>query len=190
MLVPIPSQTVGPFFHLGLTGSRSVGSLATPETKGERISLICRVLDGDGLPVPDAMIEIWQANAEGRYNHPDDKQDHKRIDPSFQGFGRLATDDQGACAFATIKPGQVPDNNGALQASHINVSVFARGILKRLATRIYFAEDPALSQDPVLALVPADRRHTLLARQEKARPEEWHFDIHLCGDHETVFFDV
>jgi len=190
MLVPIPSQTVGPFFHLGLTGSRSVGSLVTPETKGERISLICRVLDGDGAPVPDAMLEIWQANDEGRYNHPDDKQAHKKIDPSFYGFGRLASDDQGTCAFATIKPGQVPGNNGAQQASHINVSVFARGILKRLATRIYFAEDPALPQDPVLALVPAGRRNTLLARRDTARPDNWHFDIHLCGEQETVFFDV
>ncbi len=190
MSAPIPSQTVGPFFHLGLTGSKSVGSLVTPETKGERIQLVCCVHDGDGLPVPDAMIEIWQANAEGRYNHPEDQQSDKKIDSSFQGFGRLATDEQGTCAFATIKPGQAPGHNGALQASHINVSVFARGILKRLATRIYFAEDPAIAQDPVLALVPADRRHTLLARRDNARPEEWHFDIHLCGDHETVFFDV
>lgn len=190
MLVPIPSQTVGPFFHLGLTGSRSIGSLVTAETQGERINLICRVLDGDGAPVPDAMLEIWQANAEGRYNHPDDQQSDKKIDPSFVGFGRLATDNEGTCVFTTIKPGQVPGNNGSPQASHINVSVFARGILKRLATRIYFAEDPATRQDPVLALVPADRRHTLLARRDNTRPEEWHFDIHLCGDHETVFFDV
>ena len=190
MLVPSPSQTVGPFFHLGLTGSRSVGSLVTPETKGERISLICLVLDGDGALVPDAMLEIWQANAEGRYNHPDDKQDHKKIDPSFYGFGRLATDLHGACVFATIKPGQVPGNNGALQASHINVSVFARGILKRLATRIYFADDPANLQDPILVLAPVDRRKTLLARRDNTRLEEWHFDIHLCGERETVFFDV
>ncbi len=190
MPVPIPSQTVGPYFHLGLTRTRSVGSLVTPETKGERIRLVCRVFDGDGLPVPDAMLEIWQANAEGRYNHPEDQQSDKKIDPSFHGFGRLAMDDAGTCAFTTIKPGQVPGNNGTLQTSHINVSVFARGILKRLATRIYFAEDPAILRDPVLALVPAERRHTLLAQRDNSRPEEWHFDIRLCGEPETVFFDI
>lgn len=188
-LTPTPSQTVGPFFHLGCTDPASVGSLVTAATKGEHIRLTCRVLDGDGAPVPDAMIEIWQANAEGRYNHPEDDQ-QKAIDPSFIGFGRLATDENGRCTFATIKPGRVPGNNGALQAAHINVSVFARGVLKRLPTRIYFAGDPANAEDPVLALAPADRHGTLLAQTEAARPDEWQFDIHLCGDNETVFFDV
>ena len=188
-LVPIPSQTVGPFFHLGLTGTRSAGTLVTPESRGERIRLVCRVLDGEGVPVPDAMIEIWQANAEGRYNHPEDTQD-KELDPSFHGFGRLATDEHGMCRFETIRPGRVAGPGGALQASHINVSVFARGILKRLATRIYFAGDPHTLNDAVLALAPAERRQTLLARTHNSSPCEWHFDIHLCGDHETVFFDV
>jgi len=188
-LTPTPSQTVGPFFHLGCTEQASVGSLITPATKGERIQLICRVFDGDGQPVPDAMIEIWQANAEGRYAHPEDTQ-QKPLDPSFNGFGRLAMDEQGSCIFETIKPGRVSGNDGMLQAPHINVSTFARGILKRLATRIYFAEDSANAEDPVLALVPVERRSTLLAQPNTANKSRWLFDIHLCGENETVFFDV
>ncbi|HKF21031.1 MAG TPA: protocatechuate 3,4-dioxygenase subunit alpha [Candidatus Angelobacter sp.] len=184
---PIPSQTVGPFFHF-ITDAASIGCLVTDSTKGERIRLFCRVLDGHGAPVDDAMIEIWQANAQGRYNHPDDLQS-KELDPGFVGFGRLATDSRGICGFETIKPGRVPGNDGALQAPHINVSVFARGVLKRLATRVYFADDPANQQDPVLALVTAGRRPTLLA-QLRGEHNHWHFDIHLCGEQETVFFDI
>ena len=186
---PTPSQTAGPFFHLGCTEHRSVGCLVRPETKGEHIRLVCRVLDGEGAPVPDAMIEIWQANADGKYNHPEDTQE-KEIESGFIGFGRLATDSEGGCEFLTIKPGRVPGENNVLQASHINVSVFARGILKRLATRIYFAGDPEISKDPVLALVPEERRATLLANRHGAHADEWHFDIHLCGERETVFFDI
>jgi protocatechuate 3,4-dioxygenase alpha subunit len=188
-LTPSPSQTVGPFFHLGCTEHASVGSLVTPVTQGERVHLVCRVLDGDGQPVPDAMLEIWQANAEGRYAHPEDTQ-QKALDPNFNGFGRLASDEQGRCAFATIKPGRVPGNNGAMQAPHINVSVFARGVLQRLATRAYFAGDPANALDPVLARAPAQRRSTLLAQVDPADKNRWLFDIHLCGPNETVFFDV
>lgn len=187
MLVPTASQTVGPFFHLGCTYFGSVQNLVKPETKGERILLTCRVLDGDGVPVNDAMIEIWQANAEGRYNHPDDQQ-AKALDPAFNGFGRMATDDDGICSFKTIRPGRVSGNDNELQAAHINVSVFARGVLKRLATRIYFAGDPSLANDPVLALVSPERRSTLLAKE--THPGEWDFNIRLCGSRETVFFDV
>jgi protocatechuate 3,4-dioxygenase alpha subunit len=133
------------------------------------------------------MIEIWQADSGGHYNHPDDKPENSR--GAFLGYGRLATDDQGRSTFTTIIPGQVPANDGTKQASHINVSVFARGVLARLATRIYFADDPALAKDFVLSLVPAGRRDTLLARHV-AQSNEWHFDIRLCGDQETVFFDV
>lgn len=188
-LTPTPSQTVGPFFHLGCTEQASVGSLITPATKGERIHLVCRVFDGKGQPVPDAMIEIWQANAEGRYAHPEDTQ-QKPLDPSFNGFGRLATDEQGRCVFETIMPGRVPGNDGTLQAPHINVAVFARGLLKRLATRIYFADSPTNTEDPILTLVPAERRSTLLAQPDAAEKDHWLFDIHLCGENETVFFDV
>lgn len=187
-LVPIPSQTVGPFFHLGCTLSSSVGSLVNADTPGERIQLICRIFDGDGVPVPDAMVEIWQADAEGHYNHPDDRLENSPT--AFRGYGRLATDDRGRCMFTTIMPGQVPANDGTQQASHINVSVFARGVLARLATRVYFSDDPALAKDFVLSLVPAARRETLMARRDSAQSNEWHFDIHLCGERETVFFDV
>ena len=135
------------------------------------------------------MIELWQANSEGKYHSADDLQ-VKPLDSGFRGFGRLATTEDGTCTFETIKPGRVPGPAEALQAPHINVSVFARGILKRLATRIYFSDDPANLEDPVLALVPADRRETLMAQPHAQHPETWHFDIHLCGDRETVFFDV
>ena len=188
-LVPIPSQTVGPFFHLGCTGTRAVRCPAGPNAKGERVRLICRVLDGDGRPVNDAMIEIWQANAEGRYHHPNDLQD-KPIDPDFPGFGRLATDENGTCVFETIKPGRVPGNNGKLQAPHLNVSVFARGILTRLPTRIYFAAEAANAEDPILGFVPEERRNTLMAQPDPHNSGDWHFDVHLCGKDETVFFDV
>jgi protocatechuate 3,4-dioxygenase alpha subunit len=188
-LVPIPSQTVGPFFHLGCTKQRSVGCLAGPEVKGERIWLTCRVFDGDGIPLPDAMIEIWQANAEGKYAHPEDTQ-AKSLDPAFRGYGRLPTDEKGSCVFATIKPGRVPGNNNSLQAPHLNVSVLARGILKRLPTRIYFAGDSANEQDPILALVPGARRVTLMAQPDPAKSGHWRFDVHLCGEKETVFFNV
>jgi protocatechuate 3,4-dioxygenase alpha subunit len=190
-LTPTPSQTVGPFFHLGCTDNASCGTLVTAATKGERIRLVCRVLEdaGDGVPVPDAMLEIWQANANGRYNHPEDAQG-KALDPAFTGSGRLASDANGICVFETIKPGRVSGNDGTLQSPHINVSVFARGVLKRLPTRIYFAGDPANAEDPVLALVPAERRGTLMARNSADNSSEWRFDIHLCGESETVFFDV
>jgi protocatechuate 3,4-dioxygenase, alpha subunit len=186
-ILPTASQTAGPFFHLGCTEQASVANLTAADTRGERIRLSCRLLDGDGVPVPDAMIELWQANAEGKYHHPEDTQP-KAIDPTFCGFGRMATDDNGVCTFQTILPGRVPGNDSALQAAHINVSVFARGILKRLATRIYFDGDAALADDPILALAPSTRRHTLLAKQAGAG--HWSFDIHLCGAKETVFFEV
>lgn len=187
--MPTPSQTVGPFFHLGCTEHDSVGSLVTAATKGERIQFICRVLDGNGAPIPDAMIEIWQANAEGHYNHPEDTQ-NKPLDPSFSGFGRLASDANGECMFETIKPGRVAGNNRKDQAPHINVTVFARGVLKHLPTRAYFAGDAANTEDEVLALVPESRRNTLMAQPDKSRANQWRFEIHLCGENETVFFDV
>jgi protocatechuate 3,4-dioxygenase alpha subunit len=186
-LIPTPSQTVGPFFHLGFTASFG-GILARPDAKGERVHLICRVLDGNGVPVPDAMIEIWQADAEGTYHSPDDP--HQILDPGFRGFGRVASSEDGSCVFQTIRPGRVPGLRESLQAPHLNVSVFARGILKRLATRIYFSGDPANAEDTVLALVPADRRDTLMAKPNGEHPGSWKFDVHLCGERETVFFDV
>ena len=182
-----PSQTVGPFYHLGLTCNPGLGRLAGPDAKGRPIRIRFRLLDGDGAPVPDGMIELWQADASGKYDHPADAQ-AIAPDPAFCGFGRLSTDGDGCCVFETIYAGRVPDGHGGCQAAHINVSVFARGLLERLCTRVYFEDDPALAQDPVLALVPEDRRGTLIAHA--GGPGEWHFEIRLQGEGETVFFDL
>ena len=175
-LVGLASQTIGPFYHHALTANAALGCMIGPDTKGERIRLRLRLLDGDGAPVQDGMIELWQADASGHYRQS-------------EGFGRLASDRDGACLFETIRPGPVSDGRGAMQASHINVSIFARGLLVRLATRIYFAGDASLANDPVLALVPADRRATLIA-QPGAEAGQWNLDIRLQGENETVFFDV
>jgi protocatechuate 3,4-dioxygenase alpha subunit len=187
-LLPTPSQTVGPFFHLGLTtDARSIACMASSKAKGERVWLCCRVFDSEGLPVNDAMIELWQADADGRYHGGNE---NPGADPECPGFGRLAADDEGRCEFETIKPGRVPGPDDVRQAPHIDVAIFARGLLKQLFTRIYFANDPANAEDPVLALVPEIRRHTLMAQQDPSRPGHWHFELHLQGEQETVFFDV
>lgn len=135
------------------------------------------------------MIELWQANAAGKYHHPDDPQS-TAADPDCSGFGRLGTDRDGVCVFETIKPGRVPGNEGTRQAPHLNVSLFARGVLKRLATRIYFDGDPANPEDPILALVPPERRNTLMARADPSHPTDWRIDVRLSGECETVFFDI
>lgn len=182
--IPTPSQTVGPFFNFGLTTNRNLGVVTTPDIPGERIRLTFRVIDGAGAPTPgDAMIEIWQADANGHYAHPLDK-------GAFHGFGRLETDLDGCCTFETIRPGGVAMPDGGLQASHVNVVVFARGLLKHLHTRVYFDGDPANDTDPVFGLVPEERRATLLARRKETDPTCWGVDIVLQGDGETVFFDL
>jgi protocatechuate 3,4-dioxygenase, alpha subunit len=191
-----PSQTVGPFFKYGLTPDRKyqwndafTGNLNTPDASGERIRIEGQVFDGDGAPVRDAMLEIWQADAQGRFADPKDKR--ALPNAAFRGFGRCGTDDSGAYAFDTIKPGQVPDPDGKLQAPHILLAIFARGMLLHLYTRIYFDGESANSADPVLALVPADRRGTLIApRSEGNGGTVYRFDVRLQGDDETVFFDV
>ena len=183
-----PSQTIGPFFHF-ITRNADLGCLARPGAKGSRIRVRIRLLDGDATPVPDAMLEIWQADASGKYDHPEDPQ-ALTPDPEFCGFGRLATDQDGSCLFETIYPGSVSDGRGVVQAPHLNLSVFARGLLERLCTRMYFEGDEALGSDPVLALVPEDRRQTLIAHADPHQPGEWNFDIHLQGEEETVFFDL
>ena len=159
-------------------------SVAGDGAKGERLWLTFRLLDGDSLPVPDAMIELWQADSEGEL------QDGTPADGTFSGFGRLATSEDGSCTFETIRPGRVPGPGNTLQAPHINVSVFARGLLKRLSTRVYFAGDPANSEDSVLALVPEHRRATLFARPDPVRDRGWIQEIRMRGEGETVFFDV
>lgn len=187
--IPTPSQTAGPYLHIGLTNKHTIRQIAAPEVQGERVRLKCRVLDVDNAPVNDVVIEIWQADGNGRYNHPDAPQEGQADSP-FRGFGRAATDKNGACEFETIRPGRVPGPGNTRQAPHLNIAIFARGVLLQLYTRIYFAGDPANEGDPVLALVPPDRRETLIAQPDSQQPGAWLFDIHLRGDRETVFFDV
>lgn len=185
-LVATPSQTVGPYFSIGLTPLYRA-DLAPAGVVGERIAIAGRVLDADGAPVNDALIEIWQADAQGCYRHPEDGR--ATADDGFTGFGRVATDPQGAFAFTTIRPGRVPAPDGRLQAPHLVAGVFLRGLLVRLATRIYFEGDPANADDPVLALVPAARRHTLMARGgDGVAALRW--DVILQGSDETVFLDA
>ena len=184
-----PSQTVGPFFSPALL--RDVQNvLVTDATAGERIRIEGRVVDGAGNVVPDAMIEIWQANSHGRYNHPRDTRDLP-LDPEFGGFGRSGTDDAGAYWFETVKPGPVPFQGDQMQAPHLAVTVHARGMLNHAQTRLYFEDDDRNANCPVLALVPADRRGTLIARREEADGTVvYRLDVVLQGRGETVFFNI
>lgn len=179
------SQTVGPYLHIGLTWLIT-RDIAGKGVRGERVTLQGRLLDGDGIGVNDGLVEIWQANSHGKYAHPEDKQ-KKPLERNFRGFGRVPTDARGAFRFTTIKPGAVPGPGGRPQAPHLVVSVFMRGLLKQLATRIYFPDEPANRQDPILSLVPAPRRATLIARRKNKNLLEW--NIVLQGKDETVFFD-
>ncbi len=181
------SQTVGPFLHIGLA-DLYCDRLVT-QAAAEPIVIAGQLLDGDGNPVPDGMLEIWQADANGVYPDP---QDGRAAAVGFRGFGRVATDTEGRFAFATIKPGSVPGLGGRAQAPHVMVSVFMRGLIKRLATRIYFPGEAANESDPILQLVPLERRATLIARDVGASRYEWDVVIQ-AGSHgraETVFFDV
>ncbi len=189
-----PSQTVGPYFAIALTPggydwTPTVGNnLLTPDASGERIRIEGRVLDGDGKPINDSMLEIWQADSQGRYAHPADR----RANPNaaFKGFGRAGTGADGGYSFETVKPGAVPGPNGP-QAPHVVFAVFARGMLRQCYTRMYFSDEKANGADPVLALVPQERRATLIAqRQDGGGHVVYRFDIRLQGEGETVFFEV
>jgi protocatechuate 3,4-dioxygenase alpha subunit len=180
------SQTVGPFFALGLAWLNR-DALAAPGVSGERVTIAGRVLDGDAAPVPDALIEIWQANAHGKYAHPEDAQD-KPLEPGFSGYGRVPTDAEGRFRFTSIKPGPVPGPDGRPQAPHVAVSVFSRGLLLRLVTRIYFPDEPTNAGDFVLHLVEPERRETLIAKR-RGGPGSFEWNIVLQGPGETVFFD-
>ena len=204
-----PWQTVGPFFHYGLPwkgGADLVGQSdmgARPElfpeehyvlkpsthhgpVTGQVIEVTGRVLDGDGLPIPDALIEIWQADSAGHYSCQHDLPADPVPHANFVGFGRAATSDDGLYRFRTIRPGRVAGPGNSLQAPHIAISVFGRGLLRRLTTRLYFDDSPENAEDPILALVPTERRRTLIATREGPL---WTFDIILQGDNETVFFE-
>jgi protocatechuate 3,4-dioxygenase alpha subunit len=185
------SQTVGPFFAPALLRQGAVRHvLVQPETVGERIRIEGHVLDGDRLPVPDALVEIWQANGYGRYHHPGD-QGPAPLDSSFVGFGRSGTENEGLYWFETIKPGRVRFDDERWQAPHICVTVFARGLLNHLVTRLYFADEPSNASDPILLAVPEHRRATLLApRQQEGTNIVYRFDIVMQGEGETVFFNV
>ena len=179
------SQTVGPFFHIGLDWL-STREIAARGAKGERLAIEGRLLDGEGVGVSDGLVEVWQANSHGKYAHPEDHQ-KKPLERGFRGFGRIPTDEHGAFRFTTIKPGRVPGPGGMLQAPHLVVAVFMRGLLKHLATRIYFPDEQSNAEDPLLKLVPAARRATLIAKRKGKGALEW--NIILQGKNETVFFD-
>jgi protocatechuate 3,4-dioxygenase alpha subunit len=179
------NQTVGPYLHIGMSWLVT-RDIAGRGVKGERVAVEGRLLDGDGHGVGDGLIEIWQANSHGKYAHPEDQQ-KKPLDRRFRGFGRIPTDADGGFRFTTIKPGAVPGPAGKAQAPHLVVAVFMRGMLKHLATRMYFPGEPGNGADPVLQLVPAARRATLIAQKKGKRALHW--DINLQGRAETVFFD-
>lgn len=181
-----PSQTIGPFFHGALIEERR---LAADGAAGDRISVAIRLIDATGAPVSDGFVEVWQADAAGIYPHPEDERGG-RADSSFRNHGRSAVDADGWCVFETVLPGPVPGPDGTMQAPHLSVYVFARGLLRGLATRLYFDGDAANTVDPVLTMVSEHRAHTLLARQNASDPSTWSFQIRLSGEDETVFFDV
>lgn len=194
-----PSQTAGPYVHIGMTPNfcgidgvyaEDLGAvMVNDKTKGERITVRARVFDGTGAPLKDALIEIWQADADGLYNAPAEMRG--TADPNFTGWGRKATDmDTGECVFETIKPGRVPFRDGRKMAPHISFWIVARGINVGLNTRLYFPdEEKANGEDPVLSRIEHRQRvATLIA--ERAADGAYLFDIHLQGEKETVFFDV
>jgi protocatechuate 3,4-dioxygenase, alpha subunit len=186
-----PSQTVGPFFGVGLIRPpQAQHVLVNDRTRGERVRIAGTVYDGDGRAVPDALIEIWQANAHGRYRHALDT-GPAPLDPDFFGFGRCPTDSTGVFRFDTVKPGAIHGGDGQRHAPHINVTVFARGMLVHAFTRMYFAGDP-LETDPTLALVGGSRRETLVGERTVHHDGRvsYRWDIHLQGERETVFFDA
>ena len=185
-----PSQTVGPFLAIELPWPD--GSLVVPADTPGAIVITGTVLDGAGQPLPDALVETWQADPDSRFDHPDDPRGAAApATAGFRGFGRSATDAEGRYRIVTLRPGPLPAPGGGTEAPHLDVSVFARGLLDRVVTRIYLADEAeANAADPVLSAVEPSRRETLIAQPADGGPGKFRFDIHLQGDRETVFFDV
>ncbi|MDQ8730927.1 protocatechuate 3,4-dioxygenase subunit alpha [Bradyrhizobium sp. LHD-71] len=192
-----PSQTIGPFAAPCLTPNENGktnyawpqlvnGDLVTTDAVGERIRIEGRMFDGEGAPIDGILFEIWQADGQGRFAHP---RDPRRPNSSFKGFGRVESDMSGCFAFDTVKPGRVAGPNGEMQAPHILVAIHMRGILTHLFTRIYFSDEACNAADPILKLVPADRRDTLIATRDAKNPL-YRIDFRIQGDRETVFFDI
>ena len=187
-----PSQTVGPFFTMQLARTDDDAVMARPDTPGQPIVVTGRVLDGEGAPIEDALVEVWQADADGRYRHPFDDDRPVAADRSFTGFGRAKSGfDDGVWSVRTVKPGRVVHPDGGLQAPHLNLCIQGRGMLLPSFTRVYFADEAeANAEDAVLATVPADRRETLIATSEgEGDVATYRFDIQMQGAHETVFLD-
>ncbi|MFW6204350.1 MAG: protocatechuate 3,4-dioxygenase subunit alpha [Actinomycetota bacterium] len=182
-----PSQTVGPYLHIGLEWQD--GPFAVPEGTPGAFWITGTVYDGNGDPVTDALVETWQADPDGRFDHPDDPRGRSRSQiPGYRGFARCSTDGEGRYRVLTVKPGPLPSPDGAEEAPHLDVSVFARGLLDRVVTRLYFPdEEERNAADPVLSSVPQERRETLVARSDGAGLR---FDVRLQGAGETVFFQV
>ncbi len=179
-LVATASQTVGPYFHIGLSWADNA-AIAGPEVAGQRVTIAGRILDGDGQPINDALIEVWQADSQGHYPEAGD---------GFRGFGRIPSGDDGGFRFSTIKPGRVAGPGGTLQAPHLLLSIGMRGLLKRVTTRMYFPDEPANAEDPILARVEPARRRTLIARASPSEPALLIWNVIMQGETETVFFDL
>ncbi len=192
------SNTIGPFFHHIMTpeehGLKGIvdNHLAKKKAKGKHIRVEGRILDGEGKPLRAAMLEIWQANANGRYNSAADDRADVKLDKSFSGFGRVSAGEKGKFVFETIKPGSVPGTGNAPQAPHINLTLFSAALHSHLYTRLYFSDEvDANDIDPVLSHIDEGRRETLIAKRRKTNDGVvYKFDIRLSGDGETVFFDV
>ncbi len=193
-----PSQTVGPYFAYGLLphtyARRSIATnhICEQDAFGEHIRIVGRVLDGNGAPIEDAMLEIWQADADGRYANPADPNFSLPADNRFRGFGRTGTSPKGEFVFETVKPGRVQGTGNKLQAPHLNLIVFCRGLLTHVFTRIYFDdEEHANCEDEILSLVEENRRKTLIAKRHKSSSSVTYlFDVIMQGNNETVFLEA
>ncbi len=180
------SQTVGPYFSIGLS-YRNGTATCDEATEGEHIEISGHVFDGEGVPVPDAQLELWQADSKGRFAGADSFE-REPASPGFHGFARVPTDAQGAFRFRTVRPGAVASPSGTPQAPHIVVLLSMRGLLRHLFTRIYFASNPLNTSDPILLAIPPERRPTLFAQPIEGQPQSYRWDIRLQGENETVFF--